>query len=370
MSRQTSPDADRTRDDRSPWERFTWVMGAVWLAFLAFPVAAAVESDQHPAWRAVAVAAIVTFAAIYIYGFVSLSRHRSWAETGRFGRKVLACLSLLTALTVFVVGVQALGMVTFLLAFTMFSHARRVAYSMAAGWVVLTAAVLLLTDRMGDLWFFLVINVGVGLFTGLVRWIDDQQGRHERLSRELDVVAERERVARDVHDVLGHSLTVITVRSELAERLVDADPEAAKAELVQIRSVTREALAEIRATVAGLRVARLGDELDAARDALSGAGIEADVPESPDAVDPQHRLVLAWVLREAVTNVVRHSRGSHCRVRLGPASLEVIDDGVGLDGALESSGLRGVRERVAAAGGTLSLGPAVDGRGTQLEVRW
>src|SRR5690606_543184 len=125
---------------------------------------------------------------------------------------------------------------------------------------------------------------------------------------------ERERVARDVHDVLGHSLTVVSVKAELAERLVDVDPARARAELVEIQSLTREALAEIRATVSGLRVARLGDELVAARTALTGAGIEADLPENPDVVDPRHRIVVAWVLREAVTNVVRHSGATRCTV--------------------------------------------------------
>ena len=94
------------------------------------------------------------------------------------------------------------------------------------------------------------------------------------MSRELALVAERERVARDVHDVLGHSLTVVTVKAELAERLVDLDPERAKAELAEIQTLSRQALAEIRATVGGLRAARLGDELASARTALAGAGIE------------------------------------------------------------------------------------------------
>src|SRR5699024_3537237 len=147
-----------------------------------------------------------------------------------------------------------------------------------------------------------------------------------------------------------------------AERLVDADPDAAKAELAQIRSLTRESLAEIRATVAGLRVARLADELDSARQALSDAGISAEVPSAVDTVDPRHRLVLAWVLREAVTNVVRHSGAGRCRVELNARSLVVTDDGVGPGAAIEASaatrtraaaggtGLRGVAERVNGAG--------------------
>src|SRR5699024_335334 len=161
-----------------------------------------------------------------------------------------------------------------------------------------------------------------------------RQEEHQRTRQELGLVAERERVARDVHDVLGHSLTVITMKSQLAERLIDADPEAAKAELAQIQSMTRESLAEIRATVAGLRVTPAGP--------VREAGLAAGVPADAEAVDPRHRLVLAWVLREAITNVVRHSRATRCTVTLAPHGLVVRDDGVGPGAAAclapESSG--------------------------------
>ena len=110
--------------------------------------------------------------------------------------------------------------------------------------------------------------------TAAIRLMTDRGQEYEAMSRELALVAERERVARDVHDVLGHSLTVVTVKAELAERLVDLDPERAKAELAEIQALSRQALAEIRATVGGLRLARLDDELASARTALVGAGIE------------------------------------------------------------------------------------------------
>lgn len=186
-------------------------------------------------------------------------------------------------------------------------------------------------------------------------------------------------MARDVHDVIGHSLTVVTVKAELAERLVDADPAAAKAE------PGADPLAHPGGPGGDPRHRRRAARrpprrrLAAARSALAGAGIAADVPADPNAVDPQHRLVLAWVLREAVTNVVRHSGARTCTVRLGRDRLEVVDDGVGIDGAAESTGLRGLRERVAAAGGTVTIGPADGGRdrpgagpdrpGTRVEVR-
>ncbi|MFD1716389.1 sensor histidine kinase [Georgenia deserti] len=362
------------REPPPPWARFAWIMGVVWLVFLAFPIVEVVQSGRPVPWRVAGVAAIVAFAATYVYGFRRLYQLEPGAEARRFSFTVLAGLSALAILSGLLIGPSATGTTTFLLAFTMFSQPLRRAFVMVLGWLGVTVAIIVVGDA-SQLWFFLVINLGVAFLTGVIRWIDEQQGEHERLQRELDIVGERERVARDVHDVVGHSLTVVTMKAELAERLVDADPAAAKAELAELRAVTRESLAEIRATVAGLRVARLGDELAAARSALDDAGIAADMPDGPDVVDPRHRLVLAWVLREAVTNVVRHSQAATCAVRLGPGRLEVTDDGVGLGGSRESTGLCGIRERVAAAGGRLILDTA-DGApasrpgrpGTRLEV--
>lgn len=363
----------------SPWDRFGWLMGGIWLLFLAFPLAAVLTSSLTAGVKAAAIALLAAFAAVYVYGFVRLNR-AGWGSTARWS--FLTALVLLTFAFSLFSGIDALSLVPYVVAFVMFTQPVPRAFWLTGAILVLTTLILLVTDMLTARPVFLLIPIMVALVTGLIRWIDDRQDRHLGLERELNLVAERERVARDVHDVLGHSLTVITVKSELAERLVDADPDAAKAELAQIRSMTREALAEIRATVAGLRVARLADELASARTALADAGIAAEVPTEVDVVDPRHRLVLAWVLREAVTNVVRHAQASRCTVELGSDSLVVTDDGVGPPPALTSAGrgllssragggtgLRGVAERVQGAGGTLSVS-AVEGGGTRLEVRW
>ena len=365
---------------QSPWQRFGWLMGVIWLVFLAFPLIAAVTAPVHLVWRVVAVAAVLTFGALYAYGFMRVMRP-GVSDPGQVAMKFLLAMVAMFVVTGLIAGVDSLGMTVFLLTFGVFHQPLRWGVLLAVGWVALTVVVLALTGTFASHGFFLAILAGVGVMTGIVRWLDDRQGAHDRLATELNLVAERERVARDVHDVLGHSLTVITVKSELAERLVDADPDAAKAELAQIRSLTREALAEIRATVAGLRVARLADELASAREALTAARIAAEVPTAADVVDPRHRLVLAWVLREAVTNVVRHSGASRCVVELSARSLVVVDDGVGPGDvvtastgertrtAADGTGLRGVAERVKSAGATLEITTA-EGGGTRLEVRW
>jgi two-component system, NarL family, sensor histidine kinase DesK len=173
----------------------------------------------------------------------------------------------------------------------------------------------------------------------------------------LAVERERGRVARDIHDILGHSLTVVTVKAELAGRLVDVDPVRAKAEIAEVEALARGALADVRATVAGVRGVTISGEIAAARLALSAAGIEAELPGSTDAVPPERRELAGWVVREGVTNVVRHSEASRCRVTLGAHAVEVADDGVGpVASSASSTGLAGLRERVESVGGRMTVG--------------
>jgi two-component system sensor histidine kinase DesK len=185
----------------------------------------------------------------------------------------------------------------------------------------------------------------------------------ERLAAER----ERGRVARDIHDILGHSLTVITVKSELAGRLVDADPARAKAEMAEVESLARGALADVRATVTGFRGVSVSGELAAARAALAAADIALDAPATTDAVAPQYRELAGWVVREGVTNVVRHAKARRCRIRLEPGRVSVEDDGMGPGASASGTGLTGLRERVDAAGGILSVGRSELG-GFRLEV--
>lgn len=180
---------------------------------------------------------------------------------------------------------------------------------------------------------------------------------------------ERGRVARDIHDILGHSLTVITVKSELARRLIDADPARAKNEIAEIETLARGALADVRSAVSGFREVSITSELAAARGALEATGIAAELPSSSDAVRTEHRELAGWVVREGVTNVIRHSHATRCRVHVSDRLIEIDDDGVGPSAAgASSTGLEGLRGRVDAAGGHLLVGRSALG-GFRLEVR-
>lgn len=362
MSPAGEPDnGPSTPDPRDPWERFGWIMGAIWLLFLFFPIAAVLAAPVGALAKAAALAAIAAFVAVYISGFARV-------ETLGFGLVHLAGLAVLVVAVALVIDFQALGMVAFLVAFSMFVLPLRWATGVAAGVMAITVLGPLAAGRFGELWFFTLIVFMVTGATGIIRVLEQRGHAHRALVDERRLAEERDRMARDVHDVLGHSLTVISVKAELADRLIEADPARARAEVSQIQSLSREALAEIRATIAGLRVARLADEVESAKGALADAGIDADLPQDLTITDPRHRIVLAWVLREAVTNVVRHSQATRCDVRLGPSQLSVTDDGVGTNGQARGQGLRGVSERVRGAGGTFSVTPGPQGRGTTLTV--
>jgi two-component system sensor histidine kinase DesK len=180
----------------------------------------------------------------------------------------------------------------------------------------------------------------------------------EKENQRLVVSEERNRFARDLHDILGHSLTVITVKAELANKLMEVDPARARAELVDLERLSRDALADVRRAVEGYRELTLPGELARARMALEAAEIEAELPNSTDDVPSDKRELFAWTIREGITNVIRHSNATRCTVVLHPDRVEIRDNGAGLpvaDGAdgAGGHGLLGLRERAGALGATV-----------------
>lgn len=158
-------------------------------------------------------------------------------------------------------------------------------------------------------------------------------------------------MARDLHDILGHSLTVITVKAELAGRLMEVDPERARAEVADLERLSRSALGDVRRAVEGYREISLPGELARAREALASAGIEPDLPHALDEVPEDLQEVFAWTVREGVTNVIRHSGAGRCTILVDERSIMIRDDGDGkVDMSMNGNGLRGLRERAIAAG--------------------
>jgi two-component system sensor histidine kinase DesK len=217
--------------------------------------------------------------------------------------------------------------------------------SAALGWGV--------GDEAGLIFALLASSIAVlGLRTVMRRNLQLVRVHEENAS--LAVENERTRFARDLHDILGHSLTVITVKAELAQRLLDVDVERARSELADLERLSRDALADVREAVSGYRRLTLPGELTRARVALTAAEIEARLPGSADEVPSELRELFAWTVREGVTNVIRHSGARCCEVLLTATSAEVRDDGAGPVATTgPGSGLAGLRERAAVLGATV-----------------
>lgn len=219
----------------------------------------------------------------------------------------------------------------------------------------------------GSLALMLALTIGLSLFA---KQGNNLKKANEEVAR-LAVAEERARVARDIHDVLGHSLTTVTVKLGLVRRLLETTPGEVERLIVEVgeaEQLSRQALSEVRATLSGYRSASLTAEVAGARAALASAGIAADLPRAVDNVTPAYQESFAYVLREGVTNVLRHSGATTCEVRLGESWLEVRDNGHACTSTASSSrangggeGLTGLADRMAAIGGQLDAGPVPGG---------
>ncbi|MGW5426175.1 sensor histidine kinase [Streptomyces sp. NPDC004059] len=222
------------------------------------------------------------------------------------------------------------------------------------------------------------VNIAYGTFLSsmvtaailsLSEAVRELRAAREELARRA-VEKERLRFSRDLHDLLGHTLSVIVVKSEAARRLAPRDMDAALGQITDIESVGRQALTEIREAVTGYREGSLATELTRARSALSAASVEPVVRQSGAPLEPQTEALLSWVVREAVTNVVRHSDAGRCEITVDSGAeqvrLTVTDNGSGRavsrpQQGIGGTGLKGLTERLAAAGGSLTAGPSPRG---------
>ena len=229
---------------------------------------------------------------------------------------------------------------------------------------VIVGAAVLETWLLHLPWWFIAYAGGFAAVIGAGNIFFAQRNRANyklRMANEeiehLAKVAERERIARDMHDILGHTLSVIILKSELAGKLIDLDPERARNEIRDVEQTSRQALSEVRTVIRGYRAQSLDAELKQAKATLETAGVEVESEASDVSLSPAQESVVALVVREAVTNVVRHAKARKCWLRMEPVNgscvLEITDDGGG-GSAIEGNGLRGMRERIEALGGTLA----------------
>src|SRR5215475_14748311 len=350
------------RDPAARWRRI--IFPGIWLIYLG--QTASGISKYSSGWAAAAGFTILAaFCVCYLAALPLI-----WAgQRQRFWAVYTAALALVAMETAFA-HQDAFVMLTFIAVLTVGALAGRSIPLLVLFIVVAVAVPPAVRSWHAGLDFTSLITITlVGLamygFFGLIRSNQELAKARSEVAR-LAAENERTRIARDLHDLLGHSLTTITVKAGLARRLAERHDERATTEIAEVEELSRRSLADVRAAVAGHRDVTLAGELATARELLRASGIAADLPTAADVVDPAHQELFGWAVREGLTNVIRHARASWCAVRLSPSCVEISDDGIGA-AAPAGNGLRGLRERVAAAGCALDAGPRQP-RGWQLRV--
>ena len=389
----SSPGSKRSRS--RPWRlhrrHIVWD-ATVWVLFLALPIIQLLLGSF--AWweRLLGLTGVLGFIAGYVWAFSTPDNRASRVGVPppdlrtRILLRELAVQAFFTVLTLPALGWWTICFFPFFCSLILFSTTLRQGIPtvvMATG--LLVAASLLWNTHPESHWQVLGISL-TEVPIIIARIAVELQERRTAAERELALVSQREALGRDVHDILGHSLTVLTLKAEVARRLIERDPAAASRELDEVITLARGALADVRSTVTRLRSPDLANQVEATRTALSAAQIDVEMIGSAQGIPERQRVLLAWALREATTNVVRHARATNVTVHLAPGMLRVSDDGVGLAGDKPGNGLEGLRSRIEQEGGSLTMTSPITRRtnsssaverdsadvpsgGTRLEVR-
>lgn len=341
----------------SPWPRdrsfgLRWpVLGLLFALPMLVPAARSLlAADTSPGRMVLIVLAVGSYVGGYCaFPWLSIYRREPWAKVV-FGAVMLALGWLVTTAVfggtvyplIYALGVVVIGLPP--------GWALTMSGATFAGLLVFAA----LRNGINDVGTLAGITSALFAMSRLVRTVRRLRAAHEEIAT-LAVNAERERLARDLHDILGHSLTTITVKAGLARRVLESANDTGRAieEIREVEALSRSALSDVRATVSEYREVSLSAELVGARAALRAAEIDGDLPHAVDNVRPELQQVFGYVLREAVTNVLRHSGAKHVKVRLGKTWMEIEDDGVGAAPDATGNGLRGIAERLERVGGTL-----------------
>jgi two-component system, NarL family, sensor histidine kinase DesK len=347
-----------------PASLWSWAATLFGLALVAVPTVAFAISDPS-AWQ---VALVVALMPVFAYSFLAATVMQ---------RPLLIPLAtmVVVAVTLTLAARSDFGL--------LFIHAAAAAgvrlegpanaLAVAAITALAAATVALTNPEAASFWGFTSAVFGTGflwlLIGGLLRSNAALREARAELA-DLAVAEERLRFARDLHDVLGHNLSLIALKAELAGKLVPDSTERAAVEIDDIKELARGGLAQVRQAVSGYRRPTLPGELAGARMALEAAGIELRVDAAALELGPEAESVLAWAVREGATNVVRHSGARHAEITIRPgatAELAIVDDGRAAPGGNPGFGLAGLRERARSIGGTLEAGPEPEG-GFRLRV--
>jgi len=316
----TASSSGAGRSGSRPWHRYrrhiVWD-ATVWVLCLVVPLIQLLLGSFAQWQRLLGITGVMGFIVTYVWAFSTQDPHAVRAGKPLPDLPIRVLLGKLAALIVFaVLTLPALGWWTayffpFLCSLVLFSTTlRRGIPTVITAVVVLTATSLAWNTHSESRWLGLGAALS-GLTIIIARIALELQERRTAAERELALVSQREALGRDVHDILGHSLTVLTLKAEVARRLIERDPAAASRELDEVITLARGALADVRSTVTRLRSPDLANQVEATRTALSAAQIDVEMVGSAQDIPERQRALLAWALREATTNVVRHARATN-----------------------------------------------------------
>ncbi len=335
----------------------------IWLVYSVFFLIQPLSDHTSKGWWLFA-AAYACFLAIYTGLVLARRKGEQWLLLGALG---------LLGIIYYPVNAGASGMFIYVAAFSPFileSIAWCIGiFAAVSATMMLEGMLLHISPWSWAFSAFFAIAVGSGNLVAAQRMrankkLELAQEQIEHLAK----LAERERIARDLHDVLGHTLSLVVLKSELAGKLLDRDPERSRREIGEVEQIARQALSEVREAIRGYRSEGLAAEIARAQRTLDAAGVTLECGDKPPQLAPAEETVLSLIVREAVTNIVRHAQASRCRLEFVAnghgTALVVEDDGRG-GIRQEGNGLRGMRERVESLGGHLRID---SGQGTRLVV--
>ncbi|MFD2840679.1 sensor histidine kinase [Populibacterium corticicola] len=374
-----------------PWLRYDIALPAVFMVFLIFPVSSIWNDSVLSAGaKALGYVIVLVFGASWLVAFAWLDIVPS-RRSSVWVRWCAVFFLLLTAGLWQLIQWNAIGLLPFVISFLVYLSPPREAGLLSLVLLGATVGLAVVQGWPSGSIELVIVSTMVLIFASVSVGLTRASISVSEMERNLALISERERMGRDVHDGLGHTLTVTAIKAELAERLIDSDPDRARAELQELRGLLRTALTDVRATVGGLRANTVPTQIEALRISFAGAEIDFEVRGDFSGIPQNVDAPIAWILREACTNVLRHADATRCAVSCDASAvggvLTIVDDGVGFafDASGERSGsfgLAAMRERADMAGLRVEIGPAdsggsVDGGerpagrvGTRVEVAW
>lgn len=351
------------------WSKFGWWVSGVWLFFLIFPILDLLQNPHTLSVRIIGLTLLALYALVYLRGYSRFSADVGYGgSTSTEARMYFGIMAVIVLLSIPVLESGTLGLLPFISSYAAFLLGRKITYGTYATVTVLAITLPLLYGQLREMIFLVGLNLVLMVIYQVTVTAIERSVAADQLKSDFLVLSEQERMARDVHDGIGHSLTALNLKAQLALRLLDdGQLERARAEVQQLSELAVQALVSVRTTVHGMSRGNLKAELKELERSCQDNGITFNIVGQPEQIPAQLRSHIAWVVREALTNVLRHAHASGVWVTFTQHTVRIDDDGDGIGPGIEGHGIRGMRERARLFGGSCTVGESSLG-GTQVLI--